>query len=115
MTRENENTIQRQFLIWRDLATYRGVGFASHRHSHFYMQICLPDNGEVKLRGRNGVQQSYTVACIPSGVSHEMDPVAGSMTLIYLDPLTTGLGLFQIALSGPTIPLLNWRILFLPR
>ncbi|MBL8022114.1 MAG: AraC family transcriptional regulator [Leptospirales bacterium] len=91
----------RQFLVWRNLATYRGLGFASHRHSHFYIQICLPDNGEVKLRGRSGVTHSYQIACIPSGASHEMDPVDGSMTLIYLDPLTTGLGLFAGRIPEP--------------
>lgn len=88
-------------MVWRNLATYRGLGFASHRHSHFYIQICLPDNGEVKLRGRSGITRSYQVACVPSGASHEMDPVDGSMTLIYLDPLTTGLGLFSDKVLEP--------------
>ncbi len=104
MNTENDKTIQRQFLIWRDMATYRGAGFASHRHSHFYMQICLPDSGQVILRGRNGIGQSYRVACIPSGVSHEMDPVSGNMTLIYLDPLTTGQGLFSDLVLQPDHP-----------
>lgn len=104
MSTANEKENGRQFLIWRDLATYRGAGFASHRHNHFYMQICIPDNGEVKLRGRDRVWKSYRVACIPSGVSHEMDPVPGNMTLIYLDPLTTGLGLFSDRRLEPDAP-----------
>ncbi len=101
MNIENEKAPRREFLIWRDLAVYRGLGFASHRHNHFYIQICLPDTGEVQLRGRDGILQSYRAACIPSGTSHEMVPVNGQMTLIYLDPLTTGLGFFSDRALAP--------------
>jgi len=112
MNKENNSAFQRQFLIWRDLATYRGIGFASHRHNHFYMQVCLPDSGNVNLRGRNGICQSYRVACIPSGISHEMIPVSGSITLIYLDPLTTGLGLFSDRVLEPDYPAFELDDLF---
>lgn len=84
----------KQFLIWPDFATYRGEGFSSARHSHFYIQISLPDSGHVELRTRGGEWQSYKAAFIPSAVSHEMRKVDGDLTLIYLDPLTTGFGLF---------------------
>ncbi|MCW7468497.1 AraC family transcriptional regulator [Leptospira kanakyensis] len=84
----------KQFLIWDDFATYRGDGFSSHRHSHFYIQISLPDSGYVELRTKDGEWKKYNAVCIPSGVSHEMRAGEGDLTLIYLDPLTTGYQLF---------------------
>ncbi|TGL88801.1 AraC family transcriptional regulator [Leptospira congkakensis] len=84
----------KQFLIWDDFATYRGDGFSTNRHSHFYIQISLPDSGMVELRTKDGEWKTYNAVCIPSGVSHEMRAVEGDLTLLYLDPLTTGYQLF---------------------
>ncbi|XDD47616.1 AraC family transcriptional regulator [Leptospira sp. WS39.C2] len=84
----------KQFLIWEDFATYRGEVFSTHRHSHFFIQISIPDSGSVGLRTIDGVWKSYNVVCIPSGVSHEMKGGEGNLTLLYLDPLTTGYQLF---------------------
>lgn len=84
----------KQFLIWNDFATYRGEGFSTHRHSHFYIQISLPDSGSVELRTSDGGWKKYRAVCIPSGVSHEMRCAEGNLTLLYLDPLTTGYQLF---------------------
>ena len=92
----------REFLIWRDVATYQGAGFAAHRHSHFSVQICLPAAGKVRLRGRDGQWRAYDVALVPPGVSHELAPVAATgavhdgadFVIIHLDPLTVGRGLF---------------------
>ncbi len=91
----------KQFLIWHDLATYRGEGFLTQRHSHFFIQISLPDSGRVELRTRNGPWRSYAVAFIPSGVSHEMRKVEGNLTLLFLDPLTFGSDLFDY--RDPTV------------
>lgn len=84
----------RQFLIWNDFATYRGAGFYSRPHSHFFIQISLPDSGSVTLHARDGSQRTFRAACIPSAVNHEMQQVEGDMTLLYLHPLTMGLRLF---------------------
>ncbi len=84
----------KQFLIWNDFATYRGDGFLTGRHSHFYIQISLPDEGRVQLRTRDGDWKTYNSVFIPSGVSHEMRRVEGKLTLFFLDPLTTGNHLF---------------------
>ncbi|MCG6166883.1 helix-turn-helix domain-containing protein [Leptospira sanjuanensis] len=84
----------KQFLIWNDFATYRGDGFSTLRHSHFYIQISLPDSGRVQLRNRDGEWKTYNAVFIPSGVSHEMRKVEGNLTLLFLDPLTTGYHLF---------------------
>ncbi|MBM9498653.1 helix-turn-helix domain-containing protein [Leptospira sp. 201903071] len=84
----------KRFLIWNDLATYRGNGFLTGRHSHFYIQISLPDEGRVQLRTRDGDWKTYNSVFIPSGVSHEMQQVEGDLTLLFLDPLTTGYHLF---------------------
>lgn len=85
----------KQFLIWEDFATYRGDGFSTHRHSHFYIQISLPDSGVIELRTSDGDWKKYRAVCIPSGVSHEMRCENGKLTLLYLDPLTTGFQLFH--------------------
>jgi len=85
----------KQFLIWDDFATYRGDGFSTHRHSHFYIQISLPDSGIVELRTQGGEWKKYNAVFIPSGVSHEMRCAEGNLTLLYLDPLTTGYHLFN--------------------
>lgn len=85
----------KQFLIWEDFATYRGDGFSTSRHSHFFIQISLPDSGRVELRTLDGVWKVYNAVCIPSGVSHEMRSAEGNLTLLYLDPLTTGYELFH--------------------
>ncbi|TGL40375.1 helix-turn-helix transcriptional regulator [Leptospira perdikensis] len=85
----------KQFLIWDDFATYRGDGFSTQRHSHFYIQISLPDSGYVELRTFGGDWKKYHAVCIPSGVSHEMRSAEGNLTLLYLDPLTTGYHLFR--------------------
>ncbi|BDA77957.1 hypothetical protein LPTSP3_g08870 [Leptospira kobayashii] len=82
-------------MIWDDFATYRGDGFSTGRHSHFYIQISLPDSGVVELRTLNGEWKTYNAVFIPSGVSHEMRQVGGNLTLLYLDPLTTGYRLFH--------------------
>ncbi|TGL44040.1 AraC family transcriptional regulator [Leptospira meyeri] len=84
----------KQFLIWEDFATYQGDAFSTHRHSHFFIQISLPDSGTVELRALDGIWKSYNAVCIPSGVSHEMRGGDGNLTLLYLDPLTTGYQLF---------------------
>ena len=84
----------RQFLIWQDFATYRGLGFTSHRHSHFFSQISIPDTGNVVLRNRSGEWQNYQVAFIPSGSSHEMQQTKSNLTLIYMNPLTIGASFF---------------------
>ncbi|TGK84190.1 AraC family transcriptional regulator [Leptospira montravelensis] len=84
----------KQFLIWEDFATYRGEIFSTHRHSHFFIQISIPDSGSVGLRTIDGEWKSYNVVCIPSGISHEMRGGEGNLTLLYLDPLTTGYQLF---------------------
>ncbi|TGM48087.1 AraC family transcriptional regulator [Leptospira biflexa] len=84
----------KQFLIWSDFATYRGDGFSSNRHSHFYIQISLPDSGRVELKTRGSDWKTYNAVFIPSGVSHEMRKVDGDLTLFYLDPLTIGYNLF---------------------
>ncbi|PJZ57175.1 helix-turn-helix domain-containing protein [Leptospira barantonii] len=84
----------KNFLIWNDFATYRGDGFSTKRHSHFYIQISLPDSGRVQLRTRDGEWKTYNSVFIPSGVSHEMIRVEGNLTLFFLDPLTTGYHLF---------------------
>ncbi|MCG6142591.1 helix-turn-helix domain-containing protein [Leptospira mtsangambouensis] len=85
----------KQFLIWEDFATYRGEAFSTHRHSHFFIQISLPDSGFVELQTLDGEWKSYNVVCIPSGISHEMMGGEGNLTLLYLDPLTTGYQLFH--------------------
>lgn len=85
----------KQFLIWEDLAAYRGEGFLTSRHSHFFIQISLPDSGAVQLRTAGTEWKKYRAAFIPSGVSHEMQKAAGPLTLIYLNPLTTGYDLFH--------------------
>lgn len=84
----------KNFLIWNDFATYRGDGFATLRHSHFYIQISLPDSGRVQLRTRDGEWKTYNSVFIPSGASHEMIRVEGNLTLLFLDPMTTGYHLF---------------------
>ncbi|EMY60868.1 AraC family transcriptional regulator [Leptospira terpstrae] len=84
----------KQFLIWEDFATYRGDAFSTKRHSHFFIQISLPDSGKVELKTSDGVWKTYNAVCIPSGVSHEMRGEVGNLTLLYLDPLTTGYYLF---------------------
>lgn len=85
----------KKFLIWKDFAIYRGDGFSTQRHSHFYIQISLPDNGRVQLRTRDGEWKTYNSVFIPSGVSHEMIRVEGNLTLLFLDPLTAGHRLFN--------------------
>ncbi|TGN18041.1 AraC family transcriptional regulator [Leptospira idonii] len=85
----------KQFLIWDDFATYRGDGFSTGRHSHFYIQISLPDSGKVELRTQGGDWKTYNAVFVPSGVSHEMKCADGHLTLLYLDPLTTGYQLFH--------------------
>ncbi|TGN09364.1 helix-turn-helix transcriptional regulator [Leptospira ilyithenensis] len=85
----------KQFLIWDDFATYRGDGFSTGRHSHFYIQISLPDSGIIELRTQSGEWKTYNAVFIPSGVSHEMRRVEGNLTLLFLNPLTTGYHLFH--------------------
>jgi AraC-like DNA-binding protein len=84
----------RHFQIWPDMATYWGASFISEPHQHFYIQICLPASGAVRLRGRDGEWRTYRSALIPSGTRHEMTSDAKEMCLIYLDPLSVGAGLF---------------------
>ncbi len=76
------------------MATYSATPFVSEPHQHFYIQICLPQSGIVRLRGRDGEWRPYRSAFIPSGVRHEMRPEADALALVYLDPLSVGSGLF---------------------
>ncbi|MCE9597540.1 MAG: AraC family transcriptional regulator [Spirochaetia bacterium] len=85
----------KQFLIWDNFATYRGEGFVSGRHSHYFIQISLPDSGIVQLRSRDGEWKTYGAAVVPAGLSHEMRGAEGNLTLLYLDPMTTGYHLFH--------------------
>ncbi len=97
----------KQFLIWDDLATYRGEGFLTGRHSHFFIQISLPDSGVVQLRTRGAEWETYRAAFIPSGVSHTMRNVEGPVTLIFLNPLTTGYNLFHNLRKAATHPVFD--------
>ncbi|MBM9502742.1 helix-turn-helix transcriptional regulator [Leptospira sp. 201903071] len=80
--------------IWKDMAIYIGPSFSTKRHSHFFIQLCLGNKEEFRLKGSDGNWYSYKAALIPSGVSHETEKNDRDFVLILLDPITIGAGLF---------------------
>ncbi|MBM9578498.1 helix-turn-helix transcriptional regulator [Leptospira sp. 201903070] len=80
--------------IWKEMAIYIGPSFSTKRHSHFFIQLCLGNKEEFRLKGSDGNWYSYKAALIPSGVSHETEMNDRDFVLILLDPITMGTGLF---------------------
>ncbi|TGL76348.1 helix-turn-helix domain-containing protein [Leptospira yasudae] len=76
-----------QFLVWKEFSVYSGPSFSTTRHSHFFVQLCIANEGEFRLRGKNGKWRSYRAALVPSGVSHETEKSNHDFTIVLLDPL----------------------------
>ncbi|MDZ4725545.1 MAG: helix-turn-helix transcriptional regulator [Leptospira sp.] len=82
-------------LIWKDFAVYAGPSFSTHRHSHFFHQICLGIDGPFQLKGKDEKLYSYQSAYIPSGTSHETIGTDTNFIILLVDPLSFGLNLFS--------------------
>lgn len=79
--------MQPTLTIWPDMGIYNGPSYATERHSHFYSQLVIGANGPVSLIGRDGVERTFEVAYIPSGVSHQTVRSDDEFTLVLLDPI----------------------------
>ncbi|RHX95832.1 hypothetical protein DLM76_02320 [Leptospira yasudae] len=84
-----------QLFVWKEFSIYSGPSFSTTRHSHFFVQLCIANEGEFRLRGKNGIWRSYRAALIPSGVSHETEKSDRNFTIVLLDPLSFQTGLFS--------------------
>ncbi|PJZ54092.1 helix-turn-helix transcriptional regulator [Leptospira adleri] len=84
-----------KLFIWKEMAIYIGQSFSTKRHSHFFIQLCLGNKEELRLKGSDGNWHSFKAALIPSGVSHETEMNDHDFVLILLDPITMGAGLFS--------------------
>ncbi|MCG6169110.1 AraC family transcriptional regulator [Leptospira sp. FAT2] len=84
-----------RLLVWKEFSIYSGPSFSTTRHSHFFVQLCIANEGEFRLRGKNGIWRSYRAALIPSGVSHETEKSDRNFTIVLLDPLSFQTGILS--------------------
>lgn len=75
------------FYVWKEMAAYTGVSFATKRHSHFYHQFCFSLDKPFLLRGKNGKDFYSQAALVPSGVSHETTFGNDRFIILLIDPL----------------------------
>ncbi|MCG6143410.1 helix-turn-helix domain-containing protein [Leptospira bandrabouensis] len=75
------------FYIWKEMAAYTGISFATKRHSHFFHQFCFSLDKPFLLRGKNGKNFYSQAALVPSGVSHETSFGNERFIILLIDPL----------------------------